>query len=200
MFPAVKKKKKETVLSTEDNAACLERLYDRAKEDARRKAEKRRAAFVNPPGRLPAKHLSKEQVVTLTTRMYDRQLEHQKLKQSQAEKKKADHQATMKALSEEETNEMVQRMYHQQRDIAAKNLEKLRRKYQPEPEKKALTKDQVAAMGDRLSKGWREKRDEIRKQIFDKYIAPMEPKRHTVTEEEVKAMADRLCTVRTKAG
>ena len=52
------KKKEEKVLSKEDAEACMERLYERAMVDQKRKEEKRKAELANPPGRLPPKKVT----------------------------------------------------------------------------------------------------------------------------------------------
>lgn len=195
----VEKKKEEKVLSTEQVNQCMERLYARALEDKRRNDEKRKATLAQVPGRLPAKKISGSEVESLTVRMYEKQMEHQKLNREKYEKmkeKEVSQQQPKKTLTEEELNDSVARMYTQQSEIRKKNLEKLERKYVPQTESKKLTKDEAKAVGDRLATGFKEKKEEARKKIFDRDYAPMEPMRHTITPEEVKAMGDRLCTTR----
>lgn len=191
------KKKEEKVLSKEEAEACTERLYDRSMQDMKRRDEKRKQELANPPGRVPAKKITTTDLDSLVNRVYTRQLEMKQNRAAEVEKKQEkEATATKKTLSEEELQESVQRMYNQQREIKMKTMQKLEKQFHPPPEKKTLTKDQVVAVGDRLSKGWKEQKEAAKQKIWARDYAAMEPKQSKITPDEVKEMANRLCTTK----
>jgi hypothetical protein len=199
---ASSKKQPEKLLSREEQEACMERLYARSMEDAKRKEEKRQRELASPPGRKVAKKITSSEAESLTQRMYEKQIEHQRLKREQNEKKKEKEisagMQSKKALTEEELADSVSRMYTQARDIKEKNLVRLEKKFHgAQSESKKLTKEEVKACGERLASGWKEKKQQARDRIFQRDYAQLDPKRTTITPEETQAMAARLCTTKT---
>jgi hypothetical protein len=195
-----KKAEPAKVLSAEEAEACTKRLYEASMEAARRKEEKRRATLAQVPGRLPPKLVHAADIEALTQRMYDKQIEHKRLRAAEAEKKRDKAAAIApKQMSEEEVADSVNRMYTQQREIKAVKMAKLTKQFHPAPERKTINKEQVAALGDRLSKEWLARKEESKKRIFNKYVAPLDPVKHTITPDELAAMASRLCTTKGKA-
>jgi hypothetical protein len=192
-----KKKEEKKPLSKEETEACVDRLYERALADRKRREENRQKELASPPGRLPKRTITAEGLDSLVQRVYTKQLEIKQHRAAEAEKKQEkEATATKKTLSEEELQESVQRMYNQQREIKAKTLQKLEKQYHAPPEKKTLTKDQVASLGDRLSKGWKEQHEAAKQKIWARDYAPMDPKKTTITPDQVKEMADRLHTTK----
>jgi leucyl aminopeptidase len=177
-------------LSKDELEQVAHRLHDMQMERKYQNEQKRKDQLEK--GMFKQAPLTKESADGLVNRVYTSQIEKKK---RQEEQKKRDLEASAtstKTLSESETADMVQRMYYQQQERANRSREALQTKYQPPADNKKLDKVQQDDVGNRLCRGVHEKKQEVRKKLFDKYIAPMEPERKTITKEQLKASAERL--------
>ena len=178
-------------LSPEELETVTKRLHDQQMEKKQAQEEKRKQTLeASTFKQAPLTEESKQQLVQ---RVYISQMEKKKRNEEQRLQAIEAARAPKKTLSETETSEMVQRMYYQQQQKAKASEENLKAKYQPPIESKKLDKETQAAVGTRLCTGVHEKKQEIRKKLFEKYIAPMEPEKKTIDKEKMKVMADRLC-------
>ena len=182
-------------LTKEEDEAVTQRLFYQQAERARTLQQKRQATL--EAGVYKQEPLSKETTESLVHRIYEQQMEKKKRLEEEHQKKREALAAPVKTMTQDDMSEMVKRMYYQQQERTVKTKEHLRAKYQPETEKKRLTKEQQDECGNRLFKGSKARKEEIRKKIFDQYVAPMDPPNKKITKEQMKAMGERLCTTKT---
>jgi hypothetical protein len=181
-------------LTKAEDEAVTQRLFYAQSERSRTLEEKRQqtlgqSGFKQDP-------LTEEGTRSLVTRIYDNQIDRKKQTAEKNQAKREALAAPTKTIGESEMSEMVQRMYYQQKEKTVKMNDSLAKKYQPAPVSRRLNKEEEKASASRLADGFREKKQETREKLFDKYIAPMEPEKKTIDKAGVKAMADRLCTTK----
>jgi hypothetical protein len=175
-------------LTKEELTQVTDRLFYKQQERAKQNEEKRREKLESVG--IPKKPLTSQGQENLVQRIYTAQLERKKKQQEHQEEQRASSTVNTKQISEAELTESVQRMYYAQKEHSNKEREKLAEKYGMKVDHKKLEKEQQQAMANRLSTWTKE---EARKKLFEKYIAPMDPPVVKISADQVKAMADRLC-------
>eukprot|EP00758_Cryptobia_borreli_P011360 Tbor_TRINITY_DN5648_c1_g6::TRINITY_DN5648_c1_g6_i3::g.8702::m.8702 len=138
--------------------------------------------------------LSKEQEKQFVNRVYDESvsIREQNYQKAIENRNKAETIKTKK-ITDDNIEEYVQRMYYNETTKKISTNKNLQSKYQPEPKTNKLSRKHQQEIVDRLCQ---DKREEIRQQLFEKYVVPTDPKVVRIGGDVVTEMANRLCTTK----
>ena len=177
-------------LTKEESEKVTQRLFYQQQERAQQLEAKRREILDSVvPKPVTITHETQE---ALVERIYKQQLERKKRATEENQIKRDALRTQSKTITESEVADMVQRMYYMENEKKLKSKEALRKKYQPDKEDRRLDKTEQEAVGSRLANGYREKKEETRKKLYEKYVTPLNPTFAKISKEQLKSSADRL--------
>eukprot|EP00906_Rhabdomonas_costata_P033585 RCo047318 len=140
-------------------------------------------------------HLAPDAQQNLCERLYSRSVEKMKLKMDKQDALLKKNDTANKALSLEQQEEMVQRMYYSQRKHDASVANELAKKYISQPTNVLkLSKDELEEYNKRLYYDRKEAKKQTYQKLYDQYITQTNPVFPKLSQDAQSAMANRLHT------
>eukprot|EP00906_Rhabdomonas_costata_P024787 RCo035576 len=180
-------------LSPEEQETLAQHLYYQSLERRKALEQKRQEQLAKEAALPELRTLNKEQIEAMVDHLYVQPMS-QKTRTAEARQSKLEQGCAIptKQLSEPEMVDSLERMYYEERRRRQTTHEKLIAKYQAPPKKVSLTPEQAEALNARLYKDYVTQKQDKRKALWEKHVAPLQPQFPKLTAEEAAAVGERL--------